>query len=40
MSEYLDKISAFTEIPIPEPIKKEFLIETAYPENNLGEQQF
>jgi len=31
MSEYLDKISAFTEIPIPEPIKKEFDISVAYP---------
>lgn len=34
MSEYLDKISAFTEIAIPEPIKKEFVIEVAYPANN------
>lgn len=34
MSEYLDKISAFTEISIPEPIKKEFVIEVAYPVNN------
>lgn len=31
MSEYLDKISAFTHIPIPEPIKKEFDIQVAYP---------
>lgn len=34
MSDYLDKISAFTEIPIPEPIKKEFVIEIAYPKND------
>lgn len=30
MSEYLDKISAFTQIPIPEPIKKEFDIKSVY----------
>ena len=29
-SDYMDKISAFTEIPIPEPIKKEFDIQTAH----------
>src|SRR5574343_1720264 len=34
MSDYLDKISAFTEIPIPEPIKKEFGIEVVYPVND------
>lgn len=40
-SEYMDKISAFTEIEIPEPIKKEFQIESVnYPINSLGEQQF
>lgn len=33
--EYLHKISAFTEIPIPETIKKEFNIESVYPINNL-----
>jgi len=32
--EYLDKISAFTEIPIPQELQ-EFKIEVAYPENNL-----
>jgi len=32
--EYLDKISAFTEIPIPQEVK-EFQIEVAYPVNNL-----
>ena len=32
--DYLDKISAFTEIPIPEPIKKEFDIKVAYPKND------
>lgn len=32
--EYLDKISAFTEIAIPEPIKREFDIKVAYPVNN------
>ena len=32
--EYLDKISAFTEIAIPQQVQ-EFLIEVAYPENNL-----
>lgn len=31
MSEYLDKIASFTEIPIPEPISKEFKIESIYP---------
>jgi hypothetical protein len=35
MSEYLDKISAFTEIPIPEPLKKEFGIDVAYPDEKL-----
>lgn len=33
--EYLDKIAAFTEIPIP-VIKDEFEIQSIYPENNLG----
>lgn len=32
--EYLDKISAFTEIAIPQQVQ-EFLIEVAYPVNNL-----
>lgn len=31
MSEYLDKICAFTEIPIPQQVKQEFNIEVAYP---------
>ncbi len=30
MSEYLDHICVFTNIPIPEPIKKEFNIEAVY----------
>lgn len=34
MSDYLDKISAFTEIAIPEPIKKEFDIQSIYPKND------
>ena len=34
MSDYLDKISAFTQIPIPKPIKKEFNIEVVYPINS------
>lgn len=29
-SEYLDKISSFTNIPIPEPIKKEFDIQSIH----------
>lgn len=33
--EYLDKIAAFTEIPIPEPVKKEFEIEVVYPKEQL-----
>lgn len=37
--EYLDKISAFTEIPIP-VIKDEFDVPVAYPVNNLGETKF
>ncbi len=31
----IDKIAAFTEIPIPEPIKKEFKIESIYPKQDL-----
>ena len=37
--EYLDKISAFTEVPIPQEVK-EFKIEVAYPKNELGEAKF
>ena len=37
--EYLDKISAFTEIPIP-VIKDEFDVPVVYPINNLGETKF
>lgn len=29
-SDYMDKIAAFTEVSIPEPIKKEFKIESVY----------
>lgn len=39
MGEYLDKISAFTGVPIP-VTEKEFDIPVAYPDNNLGELKF
>lgn len=41
-SDYMDKISAFTEIPIPEPIKKEFDIQSVHEglEKPIGEVKF
>lgn len=38
--EYLDKISAFTEIPIPTTGVDEFNIESIYPNNDLGKPKF